>query len=290
MTGREYYQSVQEKIQDRAYPAEHSYFSQRLFVVYTPRDLADFLSEIIVVAEPAPSRASRLWDLLAKRSSDVLTKKYDELAKDMLVRTVLHRSKLNTIDVMRELDRARGELAAPSEVESTLETAKPFESGIVAGMFGLGGSTSDLPGPSEVFIANPAHEAANVIQLAIENVLAEPDVAKLMRHSSLVLQFMIDALYWISRKWEANEDNFELTKDPFAEYLIQRLKSDQRLSNRTSLLSPIGTQTKRRLARSRRSDLGRSHSTIFGELRHRLTAACATRRIQPEWRTTSSKD
>jgi hypothetical protein len=198
LSGREYYQYVEERIQDQAYPPEHSYFSERLFVVYTTDELAVFLGKIIVVSEPTkPPRPPRLFALLSWLSTDKLAKTYDDTAKAMLVRIILHRSKLNTIDVMRELER----------------------------WFSPGG---ELLQTSEAFIKDRANQVAVAMQLAVECALAESDVAQQMRHSSLVRQFVIDAVYWISRNWEANEGDFTRTKQAFAEYLIKRLKSDRR--------------------------------------------------------------
>jgi hypothetical protein len=115
----------------------------------------------------------------------------------MLVRVILHRSKLNTIDVMRELAR----WFSPS---------------------------GELIQPSTEFANDTAHQLVVAMQLAVECALAESDVNKQMRYSSLGRQFVIDAVYWVSRSWEANDDDFTRTEDAFAEYLIGRLNSDRR--------------------------------------------------------------
>jgi hypothetical protein len=179
LTGRDYYEDIEQKIAERIYPREHTNFSERLFVVYTPSELADFLGRTIVMESTSPNEEG-----------------YDELARAMLVRIVLHRSKLNTIDAMRELARwsARRELAESSEE----------------------------------FTSNIGHQATVAMQLAVECRLAQGEFATKVGRASLVLQVMIDEVYRVSRIWEANDKDFALSEEAFAESLIKRFKPGQK--------------------------------------------------------------
>ena len=161
LTSPDYFEFVERRIAERIYPPEHSNFSDRLFVVYTPKQLADFLGRVIVVENPRPEEQS-----------------YDEQARVMLVRMVMHRSRLNIVDVMRELARwwtAQGEL-----IESSQAIATNFANSLVV-----------------------------VAQLAVESVLEFPIAQAILRRSPLWQQFAIDAAYRISSLWEARTASFD---------------------------------------------------------------------------------
>jgi hypothetical protein len=87
LTGPEYFEDVQHKIETMAFPEEHTYFSDRLFVLYTPDQLDNFLRSVITSNEQAAS-------------PDFIT---DETARGVLARVIVHNSRLNTIDVVRAL-------------------------------------------------------------------------------------------------------------------------------------------------------------------------------------------
>ena len=86
LTGPDYFEEVQHKIETTAFPEEHTYFSDRLFVLYTADELDAFLRS--VMSSNATSTA------------DIAT---DETARRVLARDIIHSSRLNTIDAVRAL-------------------------------------------------------------------------------------------------------------------------------------------------------------------------------------------
>ncbi|WP_334387185.1 hypothetical protein [Bradyrhizobium sp. AZCC 2262] len=87
LTGPDYFEEVQRKIETMAFPEEHTYFSDRLFVLYTPDELDTFLRSVMTSTAPP-------------NSPDSIT---DETARGVLARVIIHSSRLNTIDVVRAL-------------------------------------------------------------------------------------------------------------------------------------------------------------------------------------------
>ncbi|HTO65663.1 MAG TPA: hypothetical protein VMM15_30935 [Bradyrhizobium sp.] len=100
LTGPDYFEEVQHKIETMAFPEEHTYFSDRLFVLYTADELDAFLR--LVISSNATSSA----EIAA-----------DETARRVLARDIIHSSRLNTIDAVRALAhgwKADGDYKVPS--------------------------------------------------------------------------------------------------------------------------------------------------------------------------------
>jgi hypothetical protein len=108
LTGPEYFEDVQHKIETLAFPEEHTYFSDRLFVLYTPDELDTFLRSVIT------SNA-------VSGSPEFIT---DETACGVLARVIVHNSRLNTIDVVRGLAHGWTE-AGIYEIPSGTLTLQP---------------------------------------------------------------------------------------------------------------------------------------------------------------------
>ncbi len=89
LTDRDYYEYVRNKLHIEPYPREHTYFSHSLFVNYQPRDLLKFLIDILR-PEPGTTPAEA---------------EADELDARVLARFMLHRSRLNVVDALREIAR-----------------------------------------------------------------------------------------------------------------------------------------------------------------------------------------
>ncbi|WP_325739533.1 hypothetical protein [Bradyrhizobium sp.] len=87
LTGPDYFEEVQRKIETLAFPEEHTYFSDRLFVLYAPDELDAFLRSVMT-------------STALPNSPDFIT---DETARGVLARVIIHSSRLNTIDVVRAL-------------------------------------------------------------------------------------------------------------------------------------------------------------------------------------------
>lgn len=87
LTDRDYFELLQRKSRDLPYPQEHTYFSQRLFILYRPGDLHGYLDEILVTPDHA--------------AADDAVTAYRGLVSTL----VLHRAMLHVFDLQRELSR-----------------------------------------------------------------------------------------------------------------------------------------------------------------------------------------
>lgn len=163
--------------------------------------MAEFLGRIIA-AEPAQAE---------ERASD-------ELARAMLVRLILHRSKLNVVDVMRELSGAWTAQGDP--IESSQALASNFGNRLVVS-----------------------------VQLAVETILDFPFVVEILRRRPLLQQLATDAAYRFSRSWEKGPEVFATSEAGFVAYLAQRLGLD--LEPSEDPISPV----RARLGRAPLQDL-----------------------------------
>ena len=101
-------------LRDGAYPTEHTYFSQRLFVLYEPPDLVGYIRKVVRSEDPFPAPQSYPPPV-----------SMEDHAIEVLARFVLHKSKLNMIDAIRELTRlvnSKGQLKLSSGSSCVLNT------------------------------------------------------------------------------------------------------------------------------------------------------------------------
>lgn len=83
LTGRDYFDRIERKVRDEAYPSEHTYFSARLLVLNRPSDLFDYFQGIIAGdGDPTDGFRTAIFTLF-----------------------VMYRSRLNFTDASRELAR-----------------------------------------------------------------------------------------------------------------------------------------------------------------------------------------
>lgn len=85
LTGRDYFNDVEQKLADKTYPVEHSYFSERLLIAYAPDNFDDYARKIVV-----PPRDPKPQDFFVRHA---------------LVKELVLTSHLNTIDFRRQLRR-----------------------------------------------------------------------------------------------------------------------------------------------------------------------------------------
>ncbi len=87
LTDRKYFESLHDRCQHEAYPREYTYFSHRLFLLYRPNDLHQYLDRLISIE---PSRSSQ-------------DQEREEIGKLALSHLLLHRAMLHAFDLQREL-------------------------------------------------------------------------------------------------------------------------------------------------------------------------------------------
>jgi hypothetical protein len=84
LTGRDYFNDLAQALAEKAYPVEHTYFSERLLIGYGPSDFNDYALQIIVPTGGEPQ---------------------DFLDRYTQVKELILASHLNTIDFRRQLRR-----------------------------------------------------------------------------------------------------------------------------------------------------------------------------------------
>jgi hypothetical protein len=90
LTDRGYYEEIERKLREEAYPAEHTFFSHRLLVLYRPAELARYVHSLW---SPDPSTGE-------PREAQTQAQ-----ARWVLTCACLHRGKLNLTDIRREIAR-----------------------------------------------------------------------------------------------------------------------------------------------------------------------------------------
>ena len=93
LTDRDYFERLEKKSRDLPYPQEHTYFSQRLFILYRPENLHRYLDNILKSdEEPFPTDNGPT-----------------AVFRALLSRLLLHRAKLHAFDLQRELSHVSDE-------------------------------------------------------------------------------------------------------------------------------------------------------------------------------------
>jgi hypothetical protein len=185
VTDRSYYEYIQNLSRTSAYPREHTFFSERLFVSYQPENWRRYLNDLIIPG-----------------STESTSQNQEREAIEMLNFALLCRSRMHAID----LRRAIGEVArVPSEaVREDVESVVPYAS-------------SD-------FAADPRYRLEILMQVAVEvTLVADPDFASRCSSEPPFTQVAYDALYFLARKWEiAAEDLFAHDESEFRNWLETR--------------------------------------------------------------------
>ena len=180
LTDRKYYDELMEKVEREAFPVEHTYFSHFLFILPHPDQFMDFLRDI---TKSAPAGAS-------PGGSVTVVEVADETARSIFGLFVLHRSKLNMAEVLREL---AGQCDADGGLRRTPTELKRLE-----------------------------YTFAASIQLAIGLILKRDGVRQRIEAEPRFMQWAIDALYLLSRAWEKKEAKVNLNRQAIVRCLLER--------------------------------------------------------------------
>jgi hypothetical protein len=173
LTDRAYYETIVRKVETEAFPIEHTFFSHLLFILPHPDKLLDFLHDLAQI-DPATSVASS----------------ENQAARSIFGLFVLHRSKLNMVEVLREI-------ATLCNVDGTLKL-----------------SETDLRRLEYVFAA--------IIQLAIGLIFKADAMRQRVAADPTFMQSAVDALYILSRAWESKEATVKLDRDAIVRCLLKR--------------------------------------------------------------------
>ncbi|WP_167858637.1 hypothetical protein [Methylobacterium nonmethylotrophicum] len=174
LTNRAYYEDVWWRMRQSAYPREFTYFSNLLFVHYGAPEVLRYLLRIVQPAETArPTQEAAAWMTFAFAAR--------------------HRSRLNSIALMRELSLAFDEAGA-------------------------------MRVSPERIAASVQGRLQASVQVAVDLCLDGPELSVRIAADPLFAQLAVDALYRLSAAWESGEEDVSLGPVALAAYL--RTRSD----------------------------------------------------------------
>ncbi|WP_454643096.1 hypothetical protein [Bradyrhizobium liaoningense] len=177
LTDRQYYDELMDKVEREAFPVEHTYFSHLLFILPHPDRFLDYLRAITTSASSVPAGSMSTPDPV-------------DVARSIFGLFVLHRSKLNMAEVLREL-------AEQCDADGRLRQ-----------------SPADLKSLEYTFAAS--------IQLAISLILKQDGIRQRIEAEPRFLQWAIDVLYLLSRAWEQKKAKVKLDRRAIVECLLKR--------------------------------------------------------------------
>jgi len=176
LADRDYFEEVEEKLRVSAYPSEHTLFSYRFLLLYRPAEFARYVRD--------------LWTIDPGNSDD-------SIAAWVLTCYVLHRARLNVMDVRRELAKLcdnNGKLRADlKQVGTDAQYLVPMAT-----------------------------------QLAIEHIMRKAAMRLRIEADGAFAQTAVDVLYMISRAWEDGEDEIVISKAAVVKYLLARRSGNGR--------------------------------------------------------------
>jgi hypothetical protein len=164
LTDRAYYDGIEQKLRREAFPVEHTFFSQRLLIMYRPEELACYVRQLWSIDGSQPQEVQAAW---------------------IVTCVVLHRARLNSMDIRREIARI-----CTSDGSLRLQA-------------------SEICTQAEYLLTM-------TVQLALEHVLRSSDIRRRMRDDDAFAQLALDVLYMISRAWRdgvRTADGFLVTID-----------------------------------------------------------------------------
>jgi len=198
LTDRDYFEHLRDRSLREPYPHEHTFFTDRLLVLFRPSDLHEYLERIIDV------EGNELDD---------------EIHKELLTFLLLHRSKMHPVDLQRQLRRFGGDgrkLAVPS-------LSRP--------------RSWDLK-KDEVLPLGRGLRLTIMVQLAVEVLLDREPLRSRLEQDPHFAQPVYDALYYVSRIWEEGRVHggefehagaLDLCSDAFHRYLAARMNPNRPL-------------------------------------------------------------
>jgi len=203
LTDRAYFETVMGKVVAQPFPPEHTYFSHWLFVLHDTSEILAFLDTVIVGDAGKQAQAAHTGTGAGAAPAaeagapadqpSVAASTLDDLPRTILALYLLHRSKLNTVDLFREIGRCcddQGRVRAAS--------------GTMGSSFGF--------------------RIAATIQLGVHVVLQQAALRERSEADPRFAQAAVDALYILSRAWESGAADVLLTRDAIAEQVSARMR------------------------------------------------------------------
>jgi hypothetical protein len=173
LTDRDYFEQLKRTLHSKPFPSEHTFFSEWLFILYQPKELGNYVRALL------------------RSTASAAEAELDEAARSVLARFLVHRAKLNMVDLMRELSRRSK-------------------------------ATGEIKTPSAEVVASLEYRLAATVQLGVEHVLAS--LASRVNDDEIFAQIAVDILYYPSRAWEQEAAELSLEIEDIVAYSLERLR------------------------------------------------------------------
>ncbi len=177
LADRSYLEEFRRSLMKSPYGKDYTYFSDRLFVVYRPEDLHNYLTAIL-----------RIGDTTVQEGQS------EALDLELLPYVLLHRSRMHPFDLRWQLLRFRDARGAISINPGAIRSKFEFRFDVL-------------------------------IQVAIEWLLWQPELADRLQQDEDFTQLVYDTLYYPSRMWELGEKELDISEAKFFAYLAERMSS-----------------------------------------------------------------
>ena len=196
LTNRSYFEEMLAQGSGRPYPVEYTYYTHRLFVVFSPEDFERYLRKRVPAPaveptpEPAPNQSTPVQGL-------------EVTASAMLRWALRHRAQLHAVDLQREI-------AAVRDDDGKVRT-KP-----------------------EVITSARRNRIDLTFQVGIELTLAQDEVEQVLQDRPEFRRLVHDAIYYLSRRWIEGAEEIDLTDagyNAFRTYLEERTGRDEERPN-----------------------------------------------------------
>lgn len=192
LTDRDYYDFLYDLSQNDPYPKAHTYFTHRLFVLYSPSDFHEYLISLYEVGEEVSKKTKRPLPQGSENTAQI-----EAVDIHLLNYWLLHKAKLHPFDLRRQLSKlshAEGTIDMPVGIRSYLGYRFPI-----------------------------------MIQLIIESLLNGTEIEARLEQDPHFGQLIYDTLYYPSRIWEKGEEELDINEGPFMNYLLSRMNGNTKV-------------------------------------------------------------
>jgi hypothetical protein len=186
LTDRSYFEEMRRRTALMPYSIEHTYFTHQLFISFRHTDVREYLQQILLKPADPPAGTDR------KAAAQIREEQADHAVLPFIL---MHDAQMHPIDLQRQLTQwrdARGDLSL-------------------------------MPG---LVRSKRRYLLELLVQLAVEMQLEQGAMQEELDRRPAFRRLAHDAMYFISRRWEQDDETLALTdaaKATFERYLIERM-------------------------------------------------------------------
>jgi hypothetical protein len=210
LTDRSYFEYLTQRTAAQAYPIEHTYFTNRLFVVFPPESLYTYVGARLKLSEPPEPAEGQPPPAPTPEEEEARRITAADLAA--LPYVILQRAEMHPIDLVREFGDIRG-------------------------------PAGEMAIPPGALRSETRNRCDLMIQLAVRMLLGRPDLRTLMEREPEVTRLAYDSVYYPVRARRLGQFHLDLTEEgrtDFVRYLERRMVPD-RLDQRDYQAVSLGT-------------------------------------------------